>query len=77
MSALDGGSDSTRTLKLTVVVSPGAIVPIEMPPAGNAAWLDTPLIVTDPGTKEEPGGMASVNTVLVTAAMPVFVTLTE
>ncbi|MNC75961.1 hypothetical protein D3C75_1275890 [compost metagenome] len=61
-------------LKVTVTEAPGAIVPREIPLAGFAPGTGVPSTTTLPGTKEEPAGIGSLSTTLLTGAIPLLAT---
>lgn len=72
--AAAGGSNVTETENAIVTDAPGEIVPMIKPVAGLVPGLAVPSTTTEPDTKTDPAGIASVNSTLLTAAIPLFVT---
>ena len=64
------------TLKVIATVSPGAISGVVTPFAGFWVESETPFIVTEPGTKVVPFGIASVIKTFVVGILPEFLAVT-
>ncbi|MOA34165.1 hypothetical protein D3C78_1555210 [compost metagenome] len=73
----DGGNDTVFTVKATVTVTPGAMLPKGTPVEGLTPVRGTPSTSTLPDTNVVPAGRASVNTALFTVSIPLLVIAME